>query len=238
MAELILGIDDAGRGPVIGPMVLGGCLISKEDEAVFKKLGVRDSKLLTAKKREELAEEIRKIAKDTETIVFTAYEINGMMNRKINLNFIEAIAAAQIINKVRKKYHDKNIKIILDCPSTNKNSWLSRVKSLVEGNMSKLAFVCEHKADRNHIVVSAASIIAKVTRDAEIEKLKKEIGADFGSGYPSDPITIDFLKKNYNKFRHKGIFREHWATLKNILGIDTKRLAIDRHNKEKQKKLF
>ncbi|MBS3074548.1 ribonuclease HII [Candidatus Pacearchaeota archaeon] len=239
MSELILGIDDAGRGPVIGPIVLGGCLLLKEDEQKLKALGVKDSKMLTAAKREELAEKIKEIAKDYETKIFTAEEINEMMNSKINLNTIEAIAAAQIITRIRRKNPGKPIKIVLDCPSTNKNAWLTKVREFIEGSARGLAFLCEHKADVNHVAVSAASILAKVKRDEEIEKLKKEIGMNFGSGYPHDPVTVEFIKKHYHDHKDKKIFREHWMTLKNILGIDTKKQAIDRHRKkEKQKKLF
>ena len=66
MLELTLGIDDAGRGPVIGPMVLAGCLVEKDKEEKLKNLGVKDSKLLTAKSREKLLEEIRTISKDSD----------------------------------------------------------------------------------------------------------------------------------------------------------------------------
>jgi ribonuclease HII len=72
--------------------------------------------------------------------------------------------------------------------------------------------VCEHKADFNYPVVSAASILAKVTRDAEIEKIKQQIGLDFGSGYPSDPNTVAFLQKHVLDFKKERIFRESWST--------------------------
>ncbi len=232
MTELTLGIDDAGRGPVIGPMVLAGCLVKKGDEEKLKSLGVKDSKLLTAQKREKILEEIRIIAKDSDYEILTAKEINEMMTSGINLNFIEAIAAAKIINKIRKK-NKEDFTVVLDCPSVNTQAWLTKVKEFV-GETHGMKFICEHKADANYVSVSAGSIIAKVTRDSEIEKLKKEIGIDFGSGYPSDPATKEFIKKNYEKYKNLQIFREHWQTLKNILGIDTKKIAID----NKQKKLF
>ncbi len=233
MKGLTLGIDDAGRGPVIGPMVLAGCLVEKKDEEELKKLGVKDSKLLTANNREKILKEIRTIAIDSEYEIITAKEINEMMTSGINLNFIEAIAAAKIINKIRKKQQKEEFTVVLDCPSVNTTAWLTKVKELV-GETKELKFICEHKADANYVSVSAGSIIAKVTRDSEIEKLKKEIGADFGSGYPSDPSTVKFIKENYQRLRDKGIFREHWQTLKNITGIDTKKEAMD----NKQKKLF
>ena len=70
----------------------------------------------------------------------------------------------------------------------------------------------------NHVIVSAASIIAKTTRDAEIKKIKKDIGIDFGSGYSSDPVTRKFIYDNYDKYKDKGIFRESWATIKKHKG--------------------
>ena len=99
MSEYFLGIDDAGRGPVIGPMVLAGCLLEKSDESGLKASGVRDSKLLTAQRREKLLEEIKTVAKSYDYVIWTAREITEMMSSGINLNTIEAIAAAQIINK-------------------------------------------------------------------------------------------------------------------------------------------
>jgi ribonuclease HII len=84
-----------------------------------------------------------------------------------------------------------------------------------------MEIICEHKADLNHLVVGAASILAKVTRDREIEKLKKSIGINFGSGYPSDPLTQDFLRKNYSKY--PDIFRKEWASYKEAANISIKK---------------
>ena len=73
----------------------------------------------------------------------------------------------------------------------------------------------EHKADLNHPSVAAASILAKVTRDREIQKIKAEIGQDLGSGYPSDPTTKAFLEQNYRA--HPDIFRKSWQSYKNVV---------------------
>lgn len=231
MVEYCLGIDDAGRGPVIGPMVLAGCLVEKAMEERLRSMGVKDSKLLTAKKREELFSEIKGVASSYEWEVLTAKEITSMMRSGINLNTIEAIAAAKIINKTRKKHGEKKIVVIMDCPSINTLSWLEKVKEFV-GETKNLNFICEHKADAKYPSVSAASIIAKVTRDEEIERIKKSLGQDFGSGYPSDPKTVAFIKEKYKLYKGEEIFREEWATLKNILGEKANK------NKESQKKLF
>ena len=79
----------------------------------------------------------------------------------------------------------------------------------------KIELLVEHKADLNHISVSAASVLAKVTRDSEIEKIKKAIKEDFGSGYPSDPKTKAFLEKNFEKYPE--IFRKTWSSHKEMI---------------------
>ncbi|MEK6891402.1 MAG: ribonuclease HII [Nanoarchaeota archaeon] len=211
---LILGIDDAGRGPVIGPMVLAGVIIKPETEKEFMKLGIKDSKALLPKKRESLAEEIKKIAIKSEYVIIPVREIDGKDNDNLNLNEREAVASAMIINKINQSLKGKEqIKVIIDCPSVNLKSWKEYLEKYLVGK-ANLTILCEHKADINHVVVSAASIIAKTTRDNEIEKLKKSIGIDFGSGYSSDPITRKFIYDHYEKFKDKDIFRESWSTIK------------------------
>jgi len=101
---LKLGIDDAGRGPVIGPMILAGCLIDEETEKEFKKLGVKDSKQLTDKRREFLAEIIREKAEAFEVIVVYPNEIEERNKEDVNLNDVEAFACARIINKINKMF--------------------------------------------------------------------------------------------------------------------------------------
>ena len=176
---LIVGIDDAGRGPVIGPMVLAGVVINKETEEELKKLGVKDSKLLSPKKREELRKEIEKRAIAFEITITHPAEIDARGGMGLNLNQIEAIKSAEIINKLAKKTKSNEINTVIDCPSPNREAWKDYLMKHIENK--ELPISCEHKADQNHVACSAASIIAKTTRDAEINKLKKKIGKDFGS---------------------------------------------------------
>ena len=212
---LKLGIDDAGRGPVIGPMILAGCLINEEVEKEFKKLGVKDSKQLTDKRREFLAGIIREKAETFEVIIIHPEEIDSKNLEGINLNDVEAFACAQIINKINKGFD--NIKVIIDCPSTNLEKWKDLVKTKVS-ILKNLEVVCEHKADINHIAVSAASILAKSTREKEMSKLKEKYGNEIGSGYSSDPATAKFVEKNLKKYDDHGIFRKSWATWKTAVG--------------------
>ena len=96
MPQLILGIDDAGRGPVIGPMVLAGCLITDETEKELKRLGVKDSKQLTKKRRAFLEIIIKEKAEAFFVVKTQAEEIDGKNNDGINLNDLEAQMSASI----------------------------------------------------------------------------------------------------------------------------------------------
>ncbi len=209
---LKLGIDDAGRGPVIGPMVLAGCLIDEKTEREFKKLGIKDSKQLTQKRREFLAEKIKAKAETFEIIIIPPLEIDGNGESRIKLNELEAIATAKIINRINKGY--KKIKVIVDCPSTSIIKWQDFLKTKIK-NLSNLEIFCEHKADKNHISVSAASVLAKCVREKEMAKIKKIYGDEIGSGYTSDLLTQKFIEKFAEKHKDKGIFRKTWITWKN-----------------------
>ncbi len=213
---LILGIDDAGRGPVIGPMVLAGCLIDEETEKKFKKMGVKDSKKLTPKRREDFAEKIKEAAETFEIVLAYPEEIDGKNHSGVNLNVLEAVKMAEIINKVNKGF-DK-IKVIIDCPSVNIGKWKDFLKTKID-NLSNLEIICEHKADQNHVSVSAASILAKHIREKEMQKLKEKFGDSIGSGYCSDPKTYKFLETHIKDHADKGIFRKTWGTWKDACAV-------------------
>lgn len=206
---LQLGIDDAGRGPVMGPMVLAGCLLTKDAEAQLKKLGVTDSKKLTQKRREVLEEKIKELAETFEIVIVYPKEIDGQQENGIKLNEVEALACASIINKINKGF--TKTKVIVDCPSTSIAKWSDFLKRHVE-NLSNLEVSCEHKADANSIAVGAASILAKCVREREMQKLKQKYGPEVGSGYCSDPLTTKFLQKYAKKYQEDGIFRKTWIT--------------------------
>lgn len=213
---LILGIDDAGRGPVIGPMVLAGCLIDEETERKFKKEGVKDSKQLTQKRRESLAEKIKESAETFEIALAYPEEIDGKNHNGVNLNALEAIKMAEVINKINKGFG--RIKVIIDCPSVSIEKWKDFLKTKID-NLSNLEIVCEHKADINYVAVSAASILAKCTREIEMGRLKEKYGNEIGSGYCSDPLTYKFLQHHSKTYEDKGIFRKTWSTWKDACSI-------------------
>lgn len=209
MRDFELGIDDAGRGPVMGPMILGGCLINKSDEQELKKLGIRDSKTLTPKKRAFLAEKIKEIAISYKLIKIFPDEIDLQKDVGVKLNEVEAIAAAKIIDALNDG--KEKLDVVLDCPSTNTEAWKNFLISKLK-KTDNLTIESKHKADQTNISVSAASILAKEEREKEVVKIKEKYGNEIGSGYPADPSTIAFLKKNAIKLKDEGLFRKSWST--------------------------
>jgi ribonuclease HII len=207
---LIAGVDDAGRGSVIGPLVIAGVMAKEEQLSKLAEIGVKDSKLLTPHRREVLAPEIRQIAVDYAIEKLTPRQIDDIVlnGRKLHkLNWLEAQTMARVIQKLKpdKAYVDASDVLedrfgrdVLDCLAI------------------KIPIVSEHKADQTYPIVSAASIIAKVERDREIAELAKVHG-DFGSGYPSDPRTIDFLRHCVARTgKYPDFVRVSWKTAQRL----------------------
>lgn len=197
---MILGIDEAGRGPVIGPLVMAGVFCTDEELTKMEALGVKDSKLLSVKRREELYDQIVQIGK-YEILIVSPAEVDNSL-KVSNLNWLEADKIVALWELFRPK------KVIADCPSTNISSFTEYVRNRID-NRTELVF--EHKADENYPIVSAASILAKVTRDRSIATLRSIYG-DFGSGYQTDPKTQEFLKHHHDL----PIFRKSWMTWKRV----------------------
>lgn len=201
---IICGIDEAGRGPVIGPLVIAGAVIHEEDVPKLERIGVKDSKLLRPEERKKLYFQIITILSGYEIVLIPPEEVDAAVfanNDGLNLNWLEARKTTLIINKLHPD------RAIVDCPSTNTNAYTTYLMQRLENKRIKL--LCEHKADATHLICGAASILAKYTRDEEIERMKKEVGVDFGSGYPSDPATAGFLEKNWDKYT---FFRKSWSS--------------------------
>ena len=194
---MICGIDEAGRGPVIGPLVIVGACFENENIPILSR--VKDSKQLTAKQREELFPEIIKAAK-YKVIMIQPEEIDARYDNNTNLNKLEVDGFRSIIE------HFKPERTFIDSPYKDCEK-LKRELSLGKKD------VVEHKADVNYPVVSAASIIAKVLRDAEIKKIEEKYKVKVGSGYPADPYTIEFLRKG----KKYPFIRQSWETYKNIV---------------------
>ena len=206
----ICGIDEAGRGSVIGPMVVAGILIDEKEIWRLEDLGVKDSKKLTPEKRLKLSGEIKEIAESVKLVVVDAETVDKSTKRRgaMGLNRLEAEIFSRIINDLKPDI------AYIDLPSRNRGSFESLIKSMLK---VKCQLVLEYKADEKYPVVSAASILAKIKRDELIEKLKSIFG-DFGSGYPSDLKTRDFLRSLALRGRIDGkIIRLSWRTLDKVL---------------------
>ncbi len=173
-------------------------------------MGVKDSKQLSSEVREELFERIREVVHDFRIEVIEPDAIDlSLQSANTNLNWLEAETSARMVSEL-----DPDV-IILDCPSPNTAAYREFVlERLSEAVRKKATLLAEHKADVNHIIVSAASIIAKVIRDRHIEHIIKETGIDCGSGYMSDPKTQQFLEKYYDKYPH--LFRKGWQSYKDV----------------------
>jgi len=208
----ILGIDEAGRGPVIGPMVIAGYCIEEEKIELLKSLGVRDSKELTRKQRENIYNEIIKLTDKYKYIIIDPKTIDYYVYRN-GLNYLEFENMIKIIEEIKPD------KVIIDSPIVNTKKVIEYIKNNLKINVEIIA---ENKADKKYPVVSAASIIAKVIRDREIDKIREKLNLDIGSGYPSDEKTIEVLKKDYDKI--KDYIRESWMTIKRIRKGDQKNI--------------
>ena len=205
---LIAGVDDAGRGSVIGPLTIAGVLMKEEDLPKLKNLGVKDSKLLSPQRRETLALEIKRIAQKYSVIKLSPKEIDTVVEtgKKLHrLNRLEAQTMAKVIEMLKPDIAYVDASDVLE----------ERFKQhILECLSFKVEIVSEHKADRTYPIVSAASIIAKVERDKEIAELTNKYG-NFGCGYPTDSKTISFLQQCLEKMgEYPDFVRKSWKPAK------------------------
>lgn len=205
------------KGPVIGPLVICLAICKQDSEQHLRAIGVKDSKLLSPEKREELAPEVREIC-DIHVAKITAKEINKFMRDEVSLNDVEAMYVADLIKEIDKKKLSLVEKIILDSPDPEAIRFSHRVQKYLPMTVDvKGKLYSSHKADVLFPIVSAASIIAKTVRDAEIEKIKKELQCDFGTGYSHDASTIKCMEENIDNPVLKKYLRTEWATTKNMI---------------------
>ena len=212
---MIVGVDEAGRGPVIGPLVVAG--VAVESDVPLRQMNCRDSKKLSPEKREALAPEIEKVSQ-FEVVVIPAEQID-VMRAEMSLNDFEAKLFAEVIAKLRPET------AYVDAADVDEIEFKRSVRR-------ELAFdveiVSQHNADELFPVVSAASILAKVCRDREMRSIEESIGMTIGSGYPSDPDTIGLLEK---WIREKGSLPPHtrasWDTARRLLAESKNRKLDD-----------
>ncbi len=207
MEERIMGIDEAGRGSVIGPLVIAGVVGDRRSESLLRKMGVRDSKTLSPEKREKLAEKIENTASDVAVLKVGACKLDSYRKAGVSLNHVEGMKMAEIIG-----YFEPHM-VQVDCPDANVWKFTQFLKNTSKGERN---YIIEHKADSKYPLVAAASIIAKVERDREIEKLREEHG-NIGSGYPSDPATMRWLEDWMSRAKEFPVFvRNTWETIEGL----------------------
>ncbi len=209
---LIAGVDEAGRGPVIGPLVVAGVLLEERDVVKLRELGVRDSKLLSPKRRGELLPGILRLAKEHQVVQLSPKQVDSCVlrgQRLRRLNWLEAVSMARVIERLRPDV------VYVDASDVRASRFGEQIRELLS---FPVQVVSEHFADRNYAIVGAASIVAKVHRDRAVARLRARFG-DLGSGYPSDPRTVRFLQQWI--FEHGALpsfVRKSWKTI-NRLGI-------------------
>jgi ribonuclease HII len=207
---MICGVDEAGKGPVIGPLVVAAVKVSNAKD--IENLGFKDSKLLSKKKRKELA----KLIKDRfdYAVEIIEPEIVDKYRRQNKMNQLNREAFERVISKL-----NPNVAYV-DAADVNEKRFGDEIKKGLK-NQNDTDVISMHKADAKIPVVAAASIIAKETREREIARIRAKIG-DFGSGYPADEKTIKFLKSFYSdKGKWPEGTRKSWKTLDRIRPVKT-----------------
>jgi len=189
------------------------CAVAVESDAPLRQLDVRDSKKLSPERREALAPEIRKLCR-FEVLIVSAGDIDAK-RAEMSLNDFEALLFATVIGKLKPE--------VAYVDSADVNEFDFR-RSIAHHLPFELEIVSKHGADDLFPVVSAASIIAKVTRDAEMRRIEEELGSKIGSGYSHDVETIAFLTKWLGE---KGALPPHtrlsWDTAKRLLSANATR---------------
>ena len=207
----IAGVDEAGRGCAIGPLVIAAALFEEETLPALKELGVKDSKKLSPKKREKLAKEIKKHALD-----YRVYEVQPRVIDKVvfrsqplrRLNYLETMIMAKLIRELKPDI------VHMDPPDVDNLRCAEQVKSVIK---YKLEVICEPRADDKYTSTGAASIHAKVTRDQRIKELCEKHG-DFNSGYASDKKTQKFIEEYFLQNKEcPDYMRASWATIQRHL---------------------
>jgi ribonuclease HII len=208
---LMAGVDEAGRGSVIGPLVIAGVSVEENDLPKLADIGVKDSKLLSPQKRETLATQIRELALNCHVVFLSPVEIDRVVEtgkRLHRLNRFEAQAMARVIAILKPDV------AYVDASDVLADRFGEHIAENLDFN---LKIVSEHKADLNYPIVSAASIIAKVEREHAISSLQKKHG-NLGCGYPSDSNTIKFLGDWIRKFgSYPDFVRKSWKTSKRVM---------------------
>ncbi|MFA5935561.1 MAG: hypothetical protein WC787_01770 [Patescibacteria group bacterium] len=207
---LSIGVDEAGRGCVLGPLVVAVVAANESDRRWFAQQNVRDSKIVPAKERDRLADEIKQRCWFSLKVAVAPDVDRAVFDRSRTLNGLELEMMSECLQDALGEFGEREAYALVDAPSIN-----------AEGFRIKLFDHCgwpdfdrldaKHHADTNNRTVGAASLLAKNERERLIAKLKEELGCDFGSGYSHDERTIAHLKTAPEGAAY---VRWSWATAK------------------------
>lgn len=205
-----LGIDEAGRGCVLGPMVFGAFLVAEEDEESLRALGARDSKKVSAKKRVAMRGKLEEAAE--------AWRVVQIPPSTLDAESLGEITRRVIVDLAVELRPDV---LVLDAPVPPKQIPRYRAElldRLAARGLRGIEIIAENGADDTYPCCSAASILAKTTRDASLEAIQEVAGTPLGSGYPSDPKTRAYLK---NVWIEQGAWpswvRTKWDTIRRVV---------------------
>lgn len=205
---MISGIDEAGKGPVLGPMCVAGVLLGEEKLGSLAEMGVRDSKQLSAKKREALAPEIKRLADKYFILEVSPFQIDAL-RKVMTMNEIMVSCYARVLEELKPR------RAFVDASDVIASRFGENIRKRYSANIE---IISEHDADEKYPIVSAASILAKVERDALVKALEKNAGVEIGSGYPNDPKTIRFLEDWIREHGSLPDFaRSSWETAHRLL---------------------
>ncbi len=205
---MIAGIDEAGKGPVLGPMCVAGVELNENKLDVLNKLNIKDSKKLTPRQRQWLEDKIKRVADKHYVLVVSASQIDEL-RKVMTMNEIMVACYVKVIENLKPDY------VFVDAADINPERFAENIKKRCK---ARIVIKSEHNADEKYPIVSAASILAKVHRDRLIKEIEKEVGIRIGSGYPSDPYTIRFLEDWVRKHGKLPEFaRSSWATSKRVM---------------------
>lgn len=205
-----MGIDEAGRGAVLGSMFVGAALVDEENMKELENLGLKDSKLLSDTQREDFVPQIKKVADKAIFREVTAQQIDEL-RESISLNKVEFEVFMKIIEETKPD------KVIIDLVERDGEKYKLKVKNRLGDEHEDMEIIAEHKADVNYPIVSAASIIAKSNREKNVRKISEKYGFDINTGYSHDQKAIEFIKKYLKENGELPIeARESWATCRRI----------------------
>jgi len=210
---VLIGVDEAGRGPLLGDLVIAAVAVESSDAELLAELGVRDSKELTPEKRAALVKRIASTALAVHTrYIPPALVDKHNLNKLVASNMAEAVVVVAKI--LRNTLGEFTARVYVDEVKGFENYIKNRI--LAATGLRSIEVVVEPGADKKYVAVSAASIVAKVARDSNLAVYRRFYG-DFGSGYPSDPRTRAWVVEAYKTYRDPPLMvRRSWKTLASI----------------------